>query len=151
MVGTCLIRIENKSVPDYIAKALEDVVKVIGCDLGIAKLVHLSDGYQIENPKFSTNKKVKRTLKIRQRRVSRQVKGSNNRKKAAKKVGLLHQKLSDWRQAHQWKTAHKIVERNIDAIALENLHISGMLRRCLVKTDEKTEDSLRMDNPEKKV
>jgi hypothetical protein len=34
------IRIENKSVPDYIAKALEDVVKVIGCDLGIAKLVH---------------------------------------------------------------------------------------------------------------
>ena len=77
------IRIENKSVPDYIAKALEDVVKVIGCDLGIAKLVHLSDGYQIKNPKFSTNKKVKRTLKIRQRRVSRQVKGSNNRKKAS--------------------------------------------------------------------
>ncbi|MEG4363908.1 hypothetical protein QUB09_19290, partial [Microcoleus sp. C2C6] len=49
-------------------------------------------------------------------RVSRQVKGSNNRKKAAKKVGLLHQKISDRRQAHQWKTAHKIVERNIDAI-----------------------------------
>jgi putative transposase len=110
------IRSENKSVPDYIAKALEDVVKVIGCDLGIAKLVHLSDGYQIENPKFSTNKKVKRTLKIRQRRVSRQVKGSNNRKKAAKKVGLLHQKISDRRQAHQWKTVHKIVERTIDAI-----------------------------------
>jgi putative transposase len=56
------IRIENKSVPDYIAKDLEDVVKVIGCGLGIAKLVDLSDGYQIENPKFSINKKVKRTL-----------------------------------------------------------------------------------------
>jgi len=144
------IRIENKSVPDYIAKALEDVVKVIGCDLGIAKLVHLSDGYQIENPKFSTNKKVKRTLKIRQRRVSRQVKGSNNRKKAAKKVGLLHQKISDRRQAHQWKTANKIVERNIDAIALENLHISGMLRRCLVKTDDKTGRFLKNGQSRKK-
>jgi putative transposase len=48
------IRIENKSIPDYIAKPLGDVVKVIGCDLGITKLVHFSDGYQIENPKYSS-------------------------------------------------------------------------------------------------
>lgn len=144
------IRIENKSVPDYIAKPLKDVVKVIGCDLGITKLVHLSDGYQIKNPKFSTNKKVKRTLKIRQRRVSRKVKGSKNRKKAAKKVGLLHQRISDQRQTYQWKVAHKIVDRNIDAIALENLHISGMLRHCRVKIEEKTGRSLKNGQSRKK-
>jgi len=132
------IRIENKSVPDYITKPLNDVVKVIGCDLGITKLVHLSDGCQIENPKFSTTKKAKRTLKIRQRRVNRKVKGSKNRKKTAKKVGLLHQKISDKRQAYQWKTAHKIVFRNIDAIALEYLNICGMMRRCRVKIDDET-------------
>ena len=57
------IRIEDKSVPEYSPQTLGDNPKVIGCDLGIAKLVHLSDGYQIENPKFSTNKKAKRTLK----------------------------------------------------------------------------------------
>jgi putative transposase len=48
---------EDKSVPDYTTKSLEDVVKVIGCDMGIIKIVHLSDRTQIENPKFSTTKK----------------------------------------------------------------------------------------------
>ncbi len=132
------LRIEDKSVPEYSAKLLNNNPKVIGCDLGITKLVHLSDGYQIENPKFSTNKKAYRTLKIRQRRVSRKVKGSKNRKKAAIRVGRFHQKIGDKRQAHQWKTANKIVSRNVDVIALEDLNISGMMRRCKVKVDEKT-------------
>ena len=131
------VRIENKSVPDYTTKPLKDVVKVIGCDMGLTKLVHLSDGTQIENPKFSTTKKAKRTLKIRQRRVSRKTKGSKNRKKAAKKLGLFHQKISDKRQAYQWKVANKIVSRNVNGIALEDLNISGMMRRCRVKADEK--------------
>ncbi|MEG4812264.1 transposase [Microcoleus sp. F8-D3] len=129
------LRIEDKSLPDYTPKPLGDVTKIIGCDLGITKLVHLSDGYQINNPRFSTTKKAKRTLRIRQRRVSRKVKGSKNRKKAAKIVGRFHQKICDRRQAHHWKAANKIVSRNIDAIALEDLNISGMMRRCKVKTD----------------
>ncbi|WP_333148038.1 transposase [Microcoleus sp. B13-B6] len=126
------VRIEDKSVPDYTTKSLKDVVKVIGCDLGLTKLVHLSDGTQIQNPKFSTTKKAKRTLKIRQRRVSRKTKGSKNRKKAAKKLGFFHQKISDKRQAYHWKVANKIVFRNVDAIALEDLNILGMMRRCRV-------------------
>jgi putative transposase len=85
--------------------------------MGITKLVHLSDGFQIENPKFSTTKKAKRTLKIRHRRVSRKAKGSKNSKKAAKKVGLFHKKISDKRQAYHWKDANKIVSRKIDGIA----------------------------------
>ena len=131
------VRIEDKSIPDYTSKPLSDVTKVIGCDLGITKLVHLSDGYQIDNPRFSTSKKAKRTLRIRQRRVSRKVKGSKNRQKAAKVVGRFHQKIRDKRQAYHWKVANKIVSRNIDAIALEDLNISGMIRRCKVKSDEK--------------
>jgi putative transposase len=144
------VRIENLSVPDYSPKTLGDNPKVIGCDLGITKLVHLSDGYQIENPKFSTNKKAKRTLKIRQRRVSRKVKGSKNRKKAATRVGRFHQKVSDKRQAYQWKTANKIVSRNVDVIALEDLNISGMMRRCKVKSDGKTGRFLKNGQSKKK-
>ncbi|UNU26273.1 transposase [Microcoleus vaginatus HSN003] len=144
------IRIEDKSIPNYTSKPLEDVVKVIGCDMGITKLVHLSDGTQIENPKFSTSKKAKRTLKIRQRRVSRKAKGSKNRKRATKKLGLFHQKISDKRQAYQWKIANKIVSRNVDAIALENLNISGMVRRCRVKVDEKTGRFLKNGQSRKK-
>jgi putative transposase len=144
------LRIEDRSVPEYRARPLEQVTKVIGCDLGITKLVHLSDGYQIENPKFSTTKKARRTLKIRQRRVSRQVKGSKKRQKAIKQVGRFHQKISDRRQAHQWKVANKIVSRNIDAIALEDLNISGMMRRASVKTDEKTGRFLKNGQSRKK-
>ncbi|TAE63907.1 MAG: hypothetical protein EAZ25_17500 [Oscillatoriales cyanobacterium] len=70
--------------------------------------------------------------------VSRKAKGSNSRKKAAKKLGLFHQRISNKRQAYQWKVANKIVSRNVDAIALEDLNISGMMRRCRVKVDEKT-------------
>jgi putative transposase len=132
------IRIEDKAIPDYIARPLTDVNKIVGCDLGITKLVHLSDGYQIENPKFLTNKKTKRTLKNRQRQVSRKVKGSNNRKKASKKVGRFHKKIADKRQAYQWYVANKIVSRNVDAIAVENLNVSAMKKRCKPKIDEET-------------
>ena len=144
------LRIENKSVPDYMAKSLKDVVKVIGCALGLTKLVHLSDGFQIENPKFSTSKKAKRTLKIREKRINRKIKGSKNRQKAAKKVGRLHQKISDRRHAYQWKLANKIVSRNVDAIAIENLNVSGMKRRWRVKIDEKTGRFLKNGQSRKK-
>ena len=132
------VRIENKDIPNYVAVALTDVKSVIGCDMGITYLVHLSDGHQIENPKFATNKKVKRILKIRQRRVSRKAKGSKNRKKAALIVGRLHKKIADKRQAYQWEVANTIASRKVDAIGVEDLNISGMLKRCRVKIDETT-------------
>ncbi len=144
------VRIEDKSVPEYSPKTLGENLKVIGCDLGITKLVHLDDGHQIANPKFSTNKKAKRTLKIRQRRVSRKVKGGKNRKKADTRVGRFHQKISDKRQAYQWKTAKRIVSRNVDVIALEDLNISGMMRRCKVKSDGKTGRFLKNGQSRKK-
>ena len=132
------LRIEDKSVPDYIAKPLTDVQSIIGCDLGLTKLVHLSDNHQIDNPRFATNKKTKRALKIRQRRINHKNKGSANRKKEVQKVGRLHKKITDKRQAYQWKVASKIVSRNVDAIAIEDLNVSGMMRRCKVKIDSST-------------
>ena len=144
------IRIEDKTIPDYVKKPLNEVNSILGCDLGITKLVHFSDRYQIDNPKFSTNKKARRTLKIRQRRVNRKVKGSKNRKKAANKIGRFHKKITDKRTAYQWSVANTIVSRKVDAIALEDLNISGMLRRCQVKTDEKTGRFLKNGQSRKK-
>ncbi|MTJ09835.1 RNA-guided endonuclease TnpB family protein [Anabaena sp. UHCC 0204] len=132
------IRIEDKTIPDYVKKPLDEVNSILGCDLGITKLVHFSDRHQIDNPRFSTNKKARRTLKIRQRRINRKVKGSKNRKKAANNVGRFHKKITDKRTAYQWDVANTIVSRKVDAIALEDLNVSAMLRRCQVKTDEKT-------------
>ena len=144
------IRIEDKTIPDYVKKPLNEVNSILGCDLGITKLVHFSDRYQIDNPKFSTNKKARRTLKIRQRRINRKVKGSKNRKKAANKVGRFHKKITDKRTAYQWSVANTIVSRKVDAIALEDLNVSGMLRRCQVKTDEKTGRFLKNGQSRKK-
>lgn len=132
------VRIEDKTVPDYILKPLPEVNEVIGCDLGIVKLVHLSDGHQINNPKIATNKKTRRMLKVRQRRVSRKKKNSNNQKRASHAVGRLHKKIADKRLAYQWEIANEIVSRNVDAIGVEDLNIAGMLRRCKVKVDENT-------------
>ncbi|MEH1805684.1 RNA-guided endonuclease InsQ/TnpB family protein [Nostoc sp.] len=144
------IRIEDKTIPDYVSKPLDEINSILGCDLGITKLVHLSDRHQINNPKFSTNNKAKRTLKIRQRRVSRKVKGSKNRKKAVKKLGRFHKKITDKRVAYQWDVANKIVSRKVDAIALEDLNISGMLKRCKVKIDENTGRFLKNGQSRKK-
>ncbi|MBW4632245.1 MAG: transposase [Iphinoe sp. HA4291-MV1] len=131
------IRIEDKTVPDYNTHPITSIKSVLGCDMGIVKLVHLSDGHQIKNPKFATNKKIKCRLKIRQRRVNRKVKGSKNHKKAAIKVGKLHKKIADKRQAYQWKVANLIASRSVDAIAVEDLNVFGMLKRCRPKIDEK--------------
>ena len=145
------VQIQDKSVPDYVSMPLTEVKTVIGCDLGLTKLVHLSDRHQINNPKFATNKKTRRTLKIRQRRVNRKKKGSLNRKKAAQIVGRLHKKVADKRQAYQWDVANKIVSRNVDAIGLEDLNVAGMLRRCKVKVDEKTGRFLKNGQSRKKA
>ncbi len=145
------LRIEDKTVPDYVPKPLAEVKTVIGLDLGLTKLVHLSDFQQIDNPRFATNKKTRRILKIRQRRVSHKKKGSKNRKKAAQRVGRLHKKISDKRQAYQWYVANKIVSKNVDAIGIEDLNVAGMLRRCKVKVDETTGRFLKNGQSRKKA
>lgn len=63
------------------------------------------------NPRLSTSKKGKRTLKIRQRRLSRKKKSSANRKKEVQKVARLHKKHADKRTAYQWFVANKIVNK----------------------------------------
>jgi putative transposase len=46
------IRIEDKEISDYLSKPLDGVKSIIGCDLGITKLVHLSDRHQIDSQLF---------------------------------------------------------------------------------------------------
>jgi putative transposase len=104
----------------------------VGIDVGINKLVSLSDGSFVENPKFATNKKTRRQLRIRQRRVNRKVKGSKNRAKAGVQVAKLHKKIADKREAHQWQAASLIV-KTADAIVHEDLNVKGMKSRCKVK------------------
>jgi putative transposase len=120
----------SEDLPD--TQAIQSVASAVGIDVGINKLISLSDGSFVPNPKFSTNKKTRRRLRIRQRRVNRKVKGSNNRKKAGIAVAKLHKKVVDKRDGYQWKAAHKVVN-TADAIVLEALNIKGMKSCCKPK------------------
>ena len=129
------VLIEDKSVPDFPIKPLEEVRTAVGLDMGITKLVHCSDGSQFDNPKLYSDSKTSHLLALRQRRVNRKKKGSKNRAKAGKIVGRLHKRIADKRDAYQWNVANKIVKK-ADCIIVEDLNIAGMVKRCKPKKDE---------------
>lgn len=99
--------------------------KVIGIDLGLTHLAILSDGTKIDNPKYYQN--TEHQLKLRQRDLSRKVKGSNNRNKARLKVAKLHSRISNQRKDYLHKLTTSLVNDS-QVIGLESLQVSNMLR-----------------------
>src|SRR5215475_8432648 len=95
----------------------------IGIDVGIKALATTSEGEKIENsrPLLKREKRLKRL----QRRLSRKVKGSNNRQKAKHKVARLHAKISDALRDTLQKFTTKIISEN-QAIFVEGLNVAGM-------------------------
>jgi putative transposase len=131
------VRLEDSSIPELTVLPTPNIKTAVGLDMGITKLVHCSDGSDIDNPRFGTNKKIRRILKIRQRRLSRTKKGSQNRRKQIARVSSLHNKTTNRRSAYQWQVANKLVKK-ADAVVVENLNIQGMVKRCKPKRDENT-------------
>lgn len=95
----------------------------VGIDLGIESFATLSDGQQIENPRHVERAAMK--LAWAQRQMSRKVKGSQNRRKARKKIALRHLKTTRARKHFHYQTALKIV-RAFDFIAVEDLNVKGL-------------------------
>jgi len=109
---------------------------VVGIDVGINKLVSLSDGSFIENIEVTTSYRTARRLAIRYRGISRKKKGSANRKKATVRLSLASQKLAEKRSAYNWKAARKIV-KTADSVAREDLKIKNMVKRAQPKHNGK--------------
>src|SRR5690606_28452379 len=72
--------------------ALSESQVVVGIDLGTKDLAICSDGRVFKNPKALKSKL--KSLKHQQRKLSRKVKGSNNKYKQRMKVAKLHYKVS---------------------------------------------------------
>jgi putative transposase len=106
--------------------------KTIGLDLGIKEFYTDSNGQTEPNPKFyRTGEK---RLKFRQRRVSRKLKGSANRKKAINKLGRVHLKISRQREEHAKRIARCVIQSN-DLVAYEDLRIKNLVKNhCLAKS-----------------
>jgi putative transposase len=123
------VRIENKTVLDFPIIPDSEIETITECDMGLAKLVYLSDGSAIARPGFATNKKTKGLMRVRQQRVSHQQKESKNRSKPQLKVTALHNKIKQKREAYQWWVANKLIKK-YDAVAAEDLAIENMMKRC---------------------
>jgi putative transposase len=99
--------------------------EVIGLDLGINKLVTLSNGQVFDGPKplKSYLKKVKRLSK----RLSKKIKGSKNRDKAREKLAKLHLRISNIRKDSLHKITTNLV-KDYGVICMEDLNVKGMMR-----------------------
>ena len=96
-----------------------------GIDLGVKDLLVASDGEREPHPK-ALLKRLRR-LKRAQRRLSRCVKGSRRRQRATQRVAKLHARVADARRDALHQITTRLVRR-YDAIALEDLHVKGMVR-----------------------
>lgn len=97
---------------------------IIGIDLGVKKLLTLSDGNTYENNKYieKYEKRIKRT----QRELSRKVKGSSNYYKCKKKLAILHSKLANSRKYYIHKIT-KNITNEYDIITCEKLYTKEMI------------------------
>ncbi len=102
-----------------------DIKTSVGIDIGIKTFAVLSDGTEYANPKHLRSSLQR--LKVLQRRVSRKVKGSSNRKKAVKSLAILHEKISNQRKDFLHKVTDAITKR-YDTICIEDLAVSNMVK-----------------------
>jgi len=100
--------------------------KVVGVDVGIKNLAVTSDGLMFENPKATARMAVR--LKLAQQDLSRKKKGSQNRKKAKKRVQKVFFHISNIRKDAIHKATTAIV-RSADVICVESLDVKGMLKK----------------------
>jgi len=100
--------------------------RVVGIDLGIRNLAVTSDNVVFMNPK-ALNKNIDKLARL-ERKKSRQVKGSNNRKKTVRKIQRLYFRISNIRQdtIHQMTTA--VVKAKPRLVVIEDLNVKGMMK-----------------------
>ncbi len=99
---------------------------IVGIDLGIKKLLTLSDGTSYDNNKYLL--KYEKRIKRKQKELSRKVKGSNNYYKCKKELAILYSKLSNARKYYTHKITKKITDE-YDIITCEKLKTKEMIMK----------------------
>ncbi len=99
--------------------------KVIGIDVGLHHFYANSEGKFVDNPRYLRKSELK--LKRQQRKLSRKVKGSENRKKQQLKVARIHEKVQNQRKDFLHKESRKIIN-NYSMIVIEKLQIKNMTK-----------------------
>lgn len=98
---------------------------VVGVDMGLKDLLVTSDGDKFKNGRYT--KAYAKRLALAQKHMARKIKGSHSRERQAKKIALIHERLSNSRKDALHKASIALV-RDYDIICLEDLNIKGMVK-----------------------
>lgn len=104
---------------------LEPTGQSVGVDVGLKSLVTLSNGEQVNPPKFLRQSEDK--LVKAQRSLSRKKKGSKNRNKQRIEVARIHRTIRNQRKDFAHKLSRTLVD-TYDTIVFEKLQIQNMVK-----------------------
>ena len=110
---------------EIVQEPLPEATHHIGIDVGLESFATLSTGEKIPPPQALRRRE--RRLKRLQRAVSRSAKGSNNRKKAVKRLATEHLKIKRIRQDFLQQLSTRLIREN-QAITVEELQIRNMMQ-----------------------
>jgi putative transposase len=110
---------------------LPPVGSEVGVDLGLDRLAVTSDGEVIDNPRHL--RCAQRRLARAQRALTRKHRGSANRRKAVRRVAVLHRKVRETRLDSHNKLALRLVREN-QAVYLEDLSVAGLARTKVARS-----------------
>ena len=111
----------------------------IGIDVGLNQFAAFSNGEMIANPRFF--RKEEKALAKAQRKLSKQKRGSQDRRKAKKVVARIHERIANRRHNFIHQETRKIVNR-YGFIAVEKLNIKNMSKSPKPKQGEETGEYL---------
>jgi putative transposase len=131
--GHIFLTIEYQRVLVTVAEIQPTAENIMGIDLGIANYVYLSNGEQVENPRFLREYAEK--LARLQAKLASRVKGYKPWKILKGKISKLDQfVVGRASRDFQFKRAHKLFDK-CDVLVVEDLSLKNLTRRAPVKTD----------------
>lgn len=104
---------------------------VIGVDLGLKNFAVMSNGERVAAPRFY--RRSQRKLRRASKALSRTIKESNGRKKARKRLALVHRKIANQRSDFLHKLSTRLVKVHA-GLCIEDLSLKGMVRTKLSKS-----------------
>lgn len=98
--------------------------RVVGLDVGLTHFATLSDGSQIDNPRFFRKDEV--ALATLQRRLAKETKGTPEYRHRKRAINHVHQRIANRRKDFAHKLSRQLITQ-YQLIAFEDLNITGMM------------------------
>jgi putative transposase len=129
-IKTCSLRKDPSGTWDVIfscevtPKHLSKNEKSVGIDVGIATFAVLTDGQEIQNPRFF--KQDEKALAKAQKKLSKLAKGTKERRKQGKVVAKIYERIKNRRKDFCHKESRKIVNQ-YQYICIEELNVKSLI------------------------